>query len=218
MSASVETVSVATEQLSTSVNEIASRSIIRPDRHRGGRGGPAGLRHGRRSGRGRREDRQGGRTVNDIADQTNLLALNAAIEAARAGEAGKGFAVVASEVKNLANQTGKATEEIGAQIADIQSATARAVESIEGIQKTIHNINGITSGIASAVEEQSAATREIARTSADLARRQEVSATSASDLGANRTGDESAQVLESARAVNAQTATLRDHTSSSLTR
>jgi len=101
--------------------------------------------------------------INDIASQTNLLALNATIEAARAGEAGKGFAVVASEVGNLANQTAKATEEIGAQISGIQTATNESVTSINGITTTIGEINEITTAIASAVEEQGAATQEIAR-------------------------------------------------------
>jgi len=122
--------------------------------------------------------------------------------------------VVASEVKNLANQTAKATEEIGAQITDIQSATALAVESIEGIQKTIHNINGITSGIASAVEEQSAATKEIAHniTQTSLAA-QEVSGNIVEvTSAASRTGSESEQVLKAAQSVNAQTVTLRDRT------
>ncbi len=101
--------------------------------------------------------------INDIANQTNLLALNATIEAARAGEAGKGFAVVASEVKNLASQTGKATEEIGGQISSIQDATGSAVTVIEGISKTINQIDEIGTAIASAVEEQSAATSEISQ-------------------------------------------------------
>jgi len=101
--------------------------------------------------------------VNDIASQTNLLALNATIEAARAGEAGKGFAVVASEVKSLANQTAKATEEIAAQIANIQNATADTVSSVQGIGSTISRVDEIATTIASAVEEQGAATREIAR-------------------------------------------------------
>ena len=101
--------------------------------------------------------------ITDIATQTNLLALNATIEAARAGEAGKGFAVVASEVKNLANQTGNATEEISAQISAIQQATSEAVDAIREITKVIDDVNGISSSIATAVEEQSAATQEIAR-------------------------------------------------------
>ena len=100
--------------------------------------------------------------INDIASQTNLLALNATIEAARAGDAGKGFAVVASEVKSLATQTGKATEEIGGQIGDIQSSTADAVSAIEGISKIIAQISEISGGIATAVEEQGSATHEIA--------------------------------------------------------
>ncbi len=99
--------------------------------------------------------------ITDIADQTNLLALNATIEAARAGDAGKGFAVVASEVKNLANQTGKATEEISAQVDDIQAATKESVEAIRGISKTIGEVDEITTAIASAVEEQGAATQEV---------------------------------------------------------
>src|SRR5262249_15463735 len=97
--------------------------------------------------------------INDIAGQTNLLALNATIEAARAGEAGKGFAVVASEVKSLATQTAKATEEIAAQIGAIQNATGDAVGAIDGIGKTIAELSHIATAIASAVEEQGAATR-----------------------------------------------------------
>ena len=101
--------------------------------------------------------------ITDIADQTNLLALNATIEAARAGEAGKGFAVVASEVKNLANATAKATEEISAQIGGIQGATEEAVTAIGSIGNIINEMNEISSAIAAAVEEQGAATQEIAR-------------------------------------------------------
>jgi methyl-accepting chemotaxis protein len=100
--------------------------------------------------------------INDIASQTNLLALNATIEAARAGDAGKGFAVVASEVKSLATQTAKATDEIGSQINEIQSATEGTVEAIKVIGSTIGEMGEIAASIASAVEEQGASTREIA--------------------------------------------------------
>ena len=101
--------------------------------------------------------------IQEIASQTNLLSLNATIEAARAGEAGKGFAVVASEVKTLANQTAKATEDIGEQVADIQDAVNRSAESMHKIGETILNMSEIASMIAAAVEEQSAATGEVSQ-------------------------------------------------------
>lgn len=104
--------------------------------------------------------------ITQIASQTNLLALNATIEAARAGEAGKGFAVVASEVKDLATQTARATGEIGQKVAEIQNATARTVTSIEKIVTTIDHIRDISGAVATAVEQQGAATNEIANNTA----------------------------------------------------
>jgi methyl-accepting chemotaxis protein len=108
--------------------------------------------------------------INDIAGQTNLLALNATIEAARAGEAGRGFAVVAAEVKGLASQTAKATEEIRLQIESVQNATKIAVEAISGIGGRISEINAVSTAIASAIEEQGAATQQITENTQEAAR------------------------------------------------
>ncbi|MGY3295027.1 methyl-accepting chemotaxis protein [Bradyrhizobium sp. LM3.6] len=163
-SVNVQTVSSGTEQLSSSIQEISKQVITSAEIAR------------------KAVDEAGSTdaTVQSLADsasrinvvvdliqtiasQTNLLALNATIEAARAGEAGRGFAVVASEVKSLASQTAKATEEIRTQIASMQQVTTSAVGAIQGIGRIIGEINDVTTTIAAAVEEQGAATREIAR-------------------------------------------------------
>jgi methyl-accepting chemotaxis protein len=163
-SVNVQTVSSGTEQLSSSISEIgrqvvASAQIARKAVEEAG--ATDATMQGLAENAGRIS------VVVDliqvIASQTNLLALNATIEAARAGEAGRGFAVVASEVKSLANQTAKATDEIRSQIASMQEVTTSAVGAIRNIGQTIGEINEVTAAIAAAVEEQGAATREIAR-------------------------------------------------------
>jgi methyl-accepting chemotaxis protein len=158
--------------------------------------------------------------ISDIAGQTNLLALNATIEAARAGEAGKGFAVVASEVKNLATQTARATEDISRQIGEIQTATQKAVGDIKGIGETIRRIHETSSAIASAVEEQGAATGEIARNVQEAARGSQAVASTIEDVdrAAGATGTTVARVSEASAELGAQSARLRDEVATFLTR
>nr|WP_321526532.1 methyl-accepting chemotaxis protein [uncultured Cohaesibacter sp.] len=156
--------------------------------------------------------------IRDIAEQTNLLALNATIEAARAGEAGKGFAVVAAEVKELANQTSKATEEISAQISDIQLATKDAVQAIEAIAASMQNVNSFTSSIADAVSQQGEATLEISSsiqkaahgTTAVDANIDEVTAS------VSETSESAREVLKGSHSVAEETQRIRDQIASFL--
>ncbi len=122
--------------------------------------------------------------INDIAGQTKLLALNATIEAARAGEAGKGFAVVASEVKSLSDQTARATHEISSQVTAMQAATQTSVGAIAGITDTIRKVAEIASAIAGAVEEQTAATREIAANVSQVSEGTQLVSTSIANVSA----------------------------------
>ncbi|PWR24188.1 chemotaxis protein [Zavarzinia aquatilis] len=163
-SANVQTVAAATEELAASVAEIGRQAT------QSSTVAQAAVTQAEKTnvtvkGLAEASEKIGAvvKLINDIAGQTNLLALNATIEAARAGEAGKGFAVVASEVKNLANQTAKATEEIAGQITSIQGATHDAVGAITAITQTIGQINEIAGAIAAAVEQQGSAVHEISR-------------------------------------------------------
>ncbi len=149
--------------------------------------------------------------INQIAGQTNLLALNATIEAARAGEAGKGFAVVASEVKNLATQTSKATDEIGQQIGSVQTATQSAVAAIREIGGVIGQINEIASAIAAAVEQQGAATNEIARNVEQAANGTKEASVNVTEVNqsAREAGAAAGQVLDASGELSRQAERLR---------
>jgi methyl-accepting chemotaxis protein len=211
-STNVQAVAASTEELTSSVREIG-RQVTESTRITG-----MAVEQASRSGLTMQDLAKAAQRIgdvveliNNIAGQTNLLALNATIEAARAGEAGRGFAVVASEVKALAEQTAKATGEIGQQILAIQEATKESVGSIEEIGKTIASVNEIATAIAAAVEEQGMATGEIARNVQEAARgTQEVSSNiSGVSQAATETGQTAAQLLSSANELSQQSETLR---------
>jgi methyl-accepting chemotaxis protein len=204
-STNVQSVASATEEMASSVNEI-SRQVQDSARMAGEAVGEARKTNDRVSELSKAAARIGDvvELINNIAGQTNLLALNATIEAARAGEAGRGFAVVASEVKALAEQTAKATGEIGQQINGIQSATQDSVNAIKEISGTIERLSEISSAIAAAVEEQGAATQEISRNVQQAAQGTQQVSSNITDVqrGASETGLASSQVLSAAQSLS----------------
>jgi methyl-accepting chemotaxis protein len=204
-STNVQSVASATEELSSSVNEI-SRQVQESARMATDAVGQARVTNDRVSELSKAASRIGDvvELINTIAGQTNLLALNATIEAARAGEAGRGFAVVASEVKALAEQTAKATGEIGQQITGIQAATQESVTAIKEISGTIEKLSEISSTIAAAVEEQGAATQEISRNVQQAAQGTQQVSSNITDVqrGATETGSASSQVLSAAQSLS----------------
>jgi methyl-accepting chemotaxis protein len=201
-STNVQSVASATEELTSSVNEI-SRQVQESARMAGDAVDQARKTNDRVGELSKAAARIGDvvELINTIAGQTNLLALNATIEAARAGEAGRGFAVVASEVKALAEQTAKATGEIGQQITGIQAATQESVNAIKEISGTIEKLSEISSTIAAAVEEQGAATQEISRNVQQAAQGTQQVSSNITDVqrGASETGTASSQVLSAAQ-------------------
>jgi len=212
-STNVQSVASATEELSSSVNEI-SRQVQESARMAGDAVDQARKTNDRVGELAKAAARIGDvvELINTIAGQTNLLALNATIEAARAGEAGRGFAVVASEVKALAQQTAKATGEIGQQVADIQAATQESVSAIGQISGTIEKLSEVSSTIAAAVEEQGAATQEISRNIQQAAQGTQQVSTHITDVerGASETGSASSQVHAAAKSLAGESDRLKN--------
>ncbi|MEZ0222026.1 methyl-accepting chemotaxis protein [Tardiphaga sp. 20_F10_N6_6] len=215
-SANVQSVASATEEMASSVNEI-SRQVQESASIANQAVDQARRTNDRVSELASAASRIGDvvELINNIAGQTNLLALNATIEAARAGEAGRGFAVVASEVKALAEQTAKATGEISTQISGIQAATHESVGAIKEIGDTIGRMSEIASTIASAVEEQGAATQEISRNVQQAAQGTMQVSSNIVDVqrGATETGSASTQVLAAAQSLSSDSTRLKDEVS-----
>ncbi len=211
-STNVQSVASATEEMASSVNEI-SRQVQESARMANEAVDQARKTNDRVGELSKAAARIGDvvELINTIAGQTNLLALNATIEAARAGEAGRGFAVVASEVKALAEQTAKATGEIGQQITGIQSATQDSVHAINEISGTIQKLSEISSTIAAAVEEQGAATQEISRNVQQAAQGTQQVSSNITDVqrGASETGSASSQVLSAAKSLSSDSNRLK---------
>ncbi len=211
-SSNVQSVASATEEMAASVSEIG-RQVLKSSRISNEAVGQAQKTDERITKLSQAAGRIGDVTqlITTIAEQTNLLALNATIEAARAGEAGRGFAVVAQEVKALASQTAKATSEISNQIAEMQAATQDSVVAIKEIGGTIGRISEIATTIATAVEQQGAATQEITRNVQQAAAGTAKVASNISEVnaGAAKTGAASADVLSAARSLSGESNRLK---------